>query len=304
MGLGDGLVCEFSVCDGNVTVVVFDPVAKTTRALPALVGNESCRLWDCLPSIETVIDNVGFKVFLLRRAEGLPTTQFLLYESSTDAWRDLGTPGKEFGGPELSGLWCAESAVYFQGTFYANFYNHGAILLLSYNLEENCSKRVLAIEPVYPGYSELIVFNNRMFMTLWLDDELHGSLSGTEVRCDPYSRRSIFEIREIFENSSNSILKIPYLELQRIFYGEKNISDLHYDISFGFPINSDSVLMVSRRKGKLIIYNVMSGFVCELPAHPLRQAVVQLAKEKVPSVTFRAKLMKLSLRNILANSST
>jgi len=237
------------------------------------------------------------------RAEGLQT-RFVLYESSTDAWRDLGNPLEEFGVPELDGIRCAESAVYFQGTFYATFYMHRVVLLLSYNLEETCWKRVLAVESQNPGYPELLVFNNRMFMTMWLDDELHGSLSRTKVRRDIYSRRSIFEIREILENSSNSILKIRYLELERIFYGEEYEFALQFDIVCGFPLNSDSVVLVSRHTGKLIIYNVMSRGVCELPAHPLTQTSVQLAKEEVLSVTFRAKLMKLSLRNTLANSST
>jgi len=210
---------------------------------------------------------------------------------------------EELGVPELAGLRFAESAVYFQGTFYATFYIHRAVRLLSYNLEETCWKRVLAVESQNPGYPELIVFNNRMFMTMWLDDEPLCSLSRTKGRRGSYSKRSIFEIREILGNSSNSIVKIPYLELQRIFYGDENEFGLQYDIACGFPINSDSVVLVSRHTGKLIIYNVMSGFVCELPAHPLRQASLQLAKEEALSATFHAKLMKLSLRNILANSS-
>lgn len=68
--------------------------------------------------------------------------------------------------------------------------------------------------------------------------------------------------------SANEFVK--ELGSNNFFMGEGNEFGLQYDIACGFPINSIFVVLVSPRRRKLIIYNVMSWFVYELLAHPLR----------------------------------
>lgn len=307
LAMDDGLICELSVSSPN-KLIMFDPIAQTMRALPEVDGPAFCLTCRGPPAIVTVVDNANssFKVFLLScRSEG-PHTGVFLYESSTDAWRDLGNPVQELGirVSEVDGIGFSETAVYFQGSLYATFYvlATGTVLLLSYNVEENSWKEVLRVESKNPGYPELVVFGDRLFMAMWLDVP-HGRLSITEIIRADYSKRSIFEIREILVNEMNaskSVVQIPYKVLQRIFYGEENEFGLQYDIACGFPISSNSVVLISRHTGKLITYNKTSGCVGALPAHPLIQASLEIVKEEMLSVTFRAKLMKLSLRNILS----
>jgi len=86
---------------------MLDPVAKTRLELPSILTRDDhdgslFRLSyniDAPPAILTVVedDDCTFQVFLISsRALGAPTG-FFLYESKTNAWRDLGNPVQEVG---------------------------------------------------------------------------------------------------------------------------------------------------------------------------------------------------------------
>lgn len=129
------------------------------------------------PALVPVVDNAtsSFKVFLLNSINQTSDSRFFVYESSTGVWRGLPNPPKPLG--ETNGVFAdrelEESAVFFQGRFYTISYRHErtAVLVLSYSLEENQWRQVLAFgHRVGPGYSQLHVFNNSLFMGMWEPD--------------------------------------------------------------------------------------------------------------------------------------
>jgi hypothetical protein len=162
------------------------------------------------------------------------------------------------------------------------------------------------VQSTNPGYPQLTVTGDRLFVAMWLDGPRRArSSEETRFSTTRHTGSSVFEIKEILvdEDTSESVVRIPYAELRRIF-GEQNEVRLQFDIAFGFPLNCSSVVvLVSRLTGKLITYNVSSGSVRALPLHPLRRAPSALEGQILASI-FHAKLMSLSLRNILTGPVT
>jgi hypothetical protein len=321
LAMADGLVCELSALSSTYeeyTLVVFDPVAQTRRELPTLPYDDGrrgpvlCLKGDALPAVVTVVDTAArtFKVFLLNSRTMEPHTGFFVYESSSGAWRGLPNPPEELGVrvAEVDGRRVPETAVFFRGQLYATFFraSSSTLLLLCFSLEEDSWREILAVQSTNPGYPQLTVTGDRLFVAMWLDGPRRArSSEETRFSTTRHTGSSVFEIKEILvdEDTSESVVRIPYAELRRIF-GEQNEVRLQFDIAFGFPLNCSSVVvLVSRLTGKLITYNVSSGSVRALPLHPLRRAPSALEGQILASI-FHAKLMSLSLRNILTGPVT
>jgi hypothetical protein len=178
-----------------------------------------------------------------------------------------------------------ESAVFFQGSLYAVFGNYRSEtnMLLSFNLEENSWKEVLVFEVKNPEFSQLVVYGDRMFMAVW-----------------SYARRPTplnysFEIREVLVDAklTRSVVKIPNDVL------ECKSGESLFGIKYGFPLDSHSVVLISRRTGRLLTYDLRSGAVGALPAHPLRRLSEPPTFKRMRPPHYRAKVTNLSLRNLL-----
>lgn len=349
LAMDDGLICELSALQlsKEYKLVMFDPIAKTRWELPASTREDGPMFFfgDALPAIVTVVDNTdrSFKVFVMSKRSRWRHTGFFVYESSTNAWRALANP------PERlditigwsSGRMIEESAVFFQGKFYAIFrdYANSTIYILSYTLGENLWSEPYLFESRHPGYPHLSVVGNSLFLAMWVDGRsLPSSFEDLEDSAGAVT--SAFEIKEILvdENSNRTLVRIPTLDLQRTFghptLGLKDLvamgyptaclretciadvfSDLHFDIAYGFPLNSCSVVLFSRLTGRLISYDIQSGSIGALPENPLIEEPVEHAwvdeeevyedevderdmEDELPP-HYNAKLVNLSLRNIL-----
>lgn len=305
VSMDDGLVCEVFVSEEPFTdieyrLAMFDPLAsfKFDQELPASTPEGKPLLphiddidpeIDAIPAIVTVVDDAdrSFKVFLMYRDFGTTgLSGFFVYGSSTSAWRGLETPSDILG--DRVGRMLEESAVFFQGNLYAVFWNddvgnEGADVLLSFNLEENLWREVFVVEVKRPGFPQLFVSGSRMYMALW---------------SNVFQLDSMFEIREILvdKSASRSLVKIPGADLNRI-------SGETFGIQYGFPLNSNSVVLISRQTGSLLTYDLRSGVVGALPAHPLRhlseKPTLKPEESDMGPPHYRAKLTNLSLRNIL-----
>ncbi|KAG0579423.1 hypothetical protein KC19_4G097600 [Ceratodon purpureus] len=303
LAIDDGLVLELSWLQESYKLAVYDPVADRRRELPALApdgGRVVCRIGetdphvDALPVFVTVVDKLSrsFRVFCMNRDSTGLYTGFFLYDSSTDAWKSLGTPPERLGlGDQYeSGRVLEESAVFFQGNLYAVvWYNHSNTnVVLSYNLEENMWRVVLVVDAENPKCPQLLVFGDRMFIAFWnlpFSNSLHAS--------SPVA----FKIIEILVegNSSRLVVQIPNRDLEKIS-GERMC-----DITYGFPLNSNCIVLISRRTGRLITIDLRSGDIGALPAHPLelsKRFAMDLEEQDV-FPHYRARLSPLSLRNVL-----
>jgi hypothetical protein len=307
MAVDGGLVCEFFVSSKSSEhkLAMFDPLAPSRcfdQELPAstsdgksVFGKVVNRGINSLPVIVTVVDAAdrSFRVFLMNREQhSHDLSGFFVYESATDAWRSLELPSQRLGVRvgESRGRMLEESAVFFQGNLYAVFWNccSETNMLLSFNLEENSWNEVLVFEVKNPEFSQLVVYGDRMFMAVW-----------------SYARRptplnySFFEIREVLvdSKSTRSVVKIPNEDL------ECKSGESLFGIKYGFPLDSHSVVLISRRTGRLLTYDLRSGAVGALPAHPLRRLseppTFKPWEVGMRPPHYRAKLTNLSLRNML-----
>jgi hypothetical protein len=328
LSMNDGLICELSQRPGNpqqFTLVVFDPVANTRWELPA---DARIRQEDAKPPVVVAaVNDSGFKVFLLDQNSIFMERHsgFFVYESCTNAWRALANPPLELGlrAGETRGRRMEESAVFFQGNLYVTLWYYNSkqrILILSYNLEEDLWREVYAVEAKNPGNPELIVSGNRLFLAAWVDAPRPEGQDFPECILN-YSE---LEIAELFvdRNSSwsRSVAKLTNEVVEEIC-GESRLdfsSGIPLDksiISFGFPFNKNDIdddeflVLFSRSSGKAMFYNVWSRDVDALPAHPLRPLQRALlmreearreSEDEVISSYFSAKLMNLSVRNILS----
>lgn len=307
LAVDDGLVCELSSLNwisAMGELEILDPVAKTRRKLP-LSTSDGEPVWhqsgdvvdfDDVPKIVTVVDTAdrSFKVFLFNRfllGFGHQDATFFVYESCTDVWRRLATPpiliGFEGYGRELH----EDSFVFFQGDFYGVFVVLGTTdaFLLSYNLERNVWRQVLAFGFEVKKIFKLIVSGNRIFMGIWSFPPVYVN-----------SMDIFFEIREIFvnENSSTPVVKFNKEELDSI-HAEVGSSRFQQNSS-ELILDSSSLLLVSSPTERLYTYDLRSGAVSALPQHPVLSAQNDVHVENSQlSPCYYAKLSELSLRNIL-----
>ena len=315
VALDGGLVCEYSVsAEPPITgsahkLVMFDPLGPSRLCdleLPAstsdgtlVVGKVVNRSVNSLPIIVTVVDNAdrSFKVFLMNREHhSHDLSGFFVYESSTNAWRRLATPAERLGvrvARRSHRTMLEESAVFFRGELYGVFwsYSNKSNLLLRYNLEENMWNEVLVLDVPNPEFPQLTVSGNRMFVAIW------------SCARRPFPDDSYFEIKEILvnEKQSRSVMKISCVDLERI------TGELKFGIQYGFPLNSHSVVWISRRTGNLVTYDLRTRVVGALPAHPLHHLLEKWEKPgslqpwevALRPPHYRAKLTNLSLMNLL-----
>lgn len=298
--LGSGTVCEFwssAMADGTKShMVMFDPLDQTQhRELPVStpggkqlavrleVGNYTS------PAVMVpVVDNANhtFKVFLMIVViVGITTltlSDFLVYESCSNAWRGLQMPSHR--------VLKKYSAVFFQGKLYAVFcmqYQESNFVLMSFNLEENLWREVLQIKGHPASHPQLTISDRHLYMSLW-SYEHHPPCF-------------MFEIMEILVNSSasRSLVKISGSVITRI------TGELKHTIQHGFPLNSHSVVIVSSATGRLFTYDLRTGAGGAFPAHPVHSPRQETQERRMlnPSYNenfrshYRAQLV--SLRNIL-----
>lgn len=314
LALNDGLVGEWCVLEddrkkrGEYQVILLDPIAKSRWELPALPffhrrTNFSYRR-EVLPALVTAVDTASssFKVFLLHSIYNAPLltsdTRFIVYESSTGVWRGLPSPPEPLGKDRYRGRSndLGDSAVFFQGKFYTISFHSATetILVLSYSLEENEWSEVLAFgHKTGPGYPQLHVFNNRLFMGMWYENPYV-----VPSRSRKYYRR-MYKVEEILvnENSTRLWVQIPSPGmLPRGLYCPRLLQ---------FALTSDSVVMVNGDFGEAIAFNVKSQTFHELPRHPFPHFTYiegQFECNMEPDPLYQAKLMTLSMRNILSRS--
>ena len=111
---------------------------------------------------------------------------------------------------------------------------------------------------------------------------------------------TVGKITEILvaENSNKLVMEFSIDDLK------KSLGEPRPDITHGFPLTSNSLVLFSHEIGEFMAYDLRSGSVGALLAHPLKPDAVELASElsedEALFVAFSAQLMKLSLRNILA----
>lgn len=314
LAVDGGLFFELASLQESYKLAVYDPVAKTRRELPESAvdgGRVVCRVGetdpnvDALPVIVTVVERAScsFKVFCMNRDVTGLHGGFYVYESATDAWRSLGTPPERIGLGEnyTSGRVLEESAVFFQGELYAVFWydDSNKNVVLRYSLEEDVWREVLVVDAENPKYPQLMVYGDRMFMALWNIPFLSSPSIRPRVR-------DAFEVIEVLveEKASRLVVEIASEELERIS-GESQ-----FDITYGFPLTSScgdcerkqEIVLISRRTGRLLTYDVRSGAVGALPAHPLQlpeQFVLELEEHNL-FPHYRARISNLSLRNVLS----
>ena len=307
----DGLVCELCELGDNTKylkdypVILLDPIAKSRWELPALplchdrsyFSREVVR-----PALVTVVDTASssFKVFFLHSkyndSQRWSDTRFYVYESSSGVWRGLPNPPQRLGTHWYRrGVKDLEdSAVFFQGKFYTISYYSArwTSLVLSYSLQENEWSDVLAFRhKTKPKYPQLHVFNNRLFMGMSVSDPYVRSTSRQY-------RRHMYQVVEILVNK-NSIrlwVQIPFPGLLPSggFYSEGILQ---------FALTFDSVVIVNSDFGEALAFNVKSQTFHELPRHPLEPSPdIEGGSFDFLNPLYRAKLITLSMRNILSRS--
>ena len=310
LALNDGLVCELCELDDDTKnreeyqVILLDPIAKSRWELPPLPFFHGSTNFsrEVLPALVTVVDTASssFKVFLLHSIHPLherPDTRFYVYESSSGVWRGLPSPPQPLGKPRYPGGRndLEDSAVFFQGKFYtvSFYFARRTSLVLSYSLQENEWSEVLAFRhKTRPRYPQLHVFNNRLFMGM-LD------YSPYVPSTSPQYRRHMYKVEEILvnENSTRLWVQIPFpglLPSGRRFYSECKLQ---------FALTFDSVVIVNNSHfGQVIAFNVKSQTFHELPRHPFQRSPDIEGGWLDFNHLYRAKLMTLSMRNILSRS--
>lgn len=296
--MDDGLVCELSTLrgsDDDLALTISDPVARTRVILPA--PPEIFCLGTYLPIILPAVDNAArsYKVFLVNNPRqynrGVTLTRVHVHESSSNEWRGLRNPPKEF---EES---IAGSAVIFQEILYIVFRDivRRQFVLLSYKLQEDVWTEIkrMSFPVLYKlRHPQLVVRGDRLFMNAFSDGK---SCSASEPN------PSLFEVIEIVvaDSSSRTVIQFSIAQIHRMF-GEQ---DSEFDIAYGLPCFDssglcNSIVLMSSLSGKLILYDLTCGSVSVFPANPLIQVSWE---ETYPAYDiFRGKNMNLSLRNLLA----
>lgn len=297
--MDDGLICELSTLrgsDDDLALTISDPVAKTRITLPA--PPEIFCLGTYLPIILPAADTPArsYKVFLVNnpreynREGTLTLTRVHVYEPTSNKWRGLRNPPKEF---EES---IAGSAVVLAQVLYIVFRDivRRQFVLLSYDLQNDTWTELRRMSfPRKLRHPQLVARENRLFMNAWSD--------GLISEQDSNANLSLFEVFEILvvDNASRTVVQFPIAQLHQLF-GEQ---DCEFDIAYGVPcVDSSglctSVVLMSSLSGKLIAYDLKCGSVSVLPANPLIQGSWE---ETYPAYDiFRGKNMNLSLRNLLS----
>ena len=299
--MDDGLICELSTLrgsDDDLALTISDPVARTRAILPA--PPEIFCLGTYLPIILPAVDSSGrsHKVFLVNNPRqynrGVALTRVHVHESTTNEWRGLRNPPKEF---EES---IAGSAVIFQEILYIVFRDivRRQFVLLSYKLQEDVWTELkrMSFPVLYKlRHPQLVVRGNRLFMNAFSDGKPCSSSEPNP---------SLFEVIEIViaDSTSRSVVQFSIAQLHRMFDEENS----EFDIAYGLPCfdssgECNSIVLMSSLSGKLILYDLTCGSVSVYPANPLIQVSWE---ENYPAYDiFRGKNMNLSLRNLLSQSA-
>lgn len=290
LAMDDGLVCDMTISDdAAVVLTISDPIARTRKELPeppVYLDPE-----DALPIIVTAADPVtrSYRVFVITDNDE-PDRRIFMYESSTDEWRGLKSP------PVHLGLRTAVSAVSFGGMLYVIFRLFPArrFLLLSYDLQEDVWKLYsLKIPNKKSRPPQLVVSCNRLFTMMWIGEQRPSAP-------EQGSHRLLFEVREVLvaEFSSRMVVQLTTTQLQQMF-GEEGGD---FDIACGVPcFNSsgscESLVLMSFLSGKLISYDLASGSVVALSAHPVKPNEFEEGYN-VPLIYYQGKYTNLSLRSL------
>lgn len=205
-------------------------------------------------------------------------------------WRGLSNP---------SGVSAALSAVFFQGALYVVFqtdaWNKYVVLSLHY---DDAWKPVNVTIPEKPSHPQLVVSNDKLFLTVWAFTRTASLSCARGVTAS-----SSYEVIHILvsENTSERVVQITTAHLQASF--DEELVDIAYGIPWCDSSGScTSVILVSSMSGKLIKYDLVSGVVDVLPAHPLGDSSLdEVDLDGLPVyASYAAKHMPLSLQDLLS----
>ncbi|KAG0567765.1 hypothetical protein M758_7G118100 [Ceratodon purpureus] len=296
LDMDDGLVCDMTISDDGLTIsdpvvlTISDPIARMRKELPLLVTMMPDD--EAVPIIVTAVDHVtrSYRLFVITDNDE-PDRRIFMYESATDEWRGLKSP------PVHLGLRTAVSAVSFGGMLYVIFRLFPArrFLLLSYDLQEDVWKlHSLKIPNKKSRPPQLVVSCNRLFTMMWIGEQRPSAH-------EQGSHRLLFEVREVLvaEFSSRMVVQLTTTQLQQMF-GEEDTAN--FDIAYGVPCFSSSgscksLVLMSFLSGKLISYDLASGLVVALPAHPAKPNEFREGYN-APLMYYQGKRTNLSLRSL------
>jgi hypothetical protein len=292
LAMDDGLVCDMALTDdAAVALTLSDPIARTRKELP----ESPVYLYpeDSLPIIVTAADpgTRSYRVFVITDNDEQDRRIFV-YDSSGNEWRGLKNP------PVHLGLRTAVSAVSFGGMLFVIFrlFPGGRFLLLSYNLQEDVWKLYSLRIPKKKRPPQLVVSCNRLFTMMWISEPC----ASTPEQGAHRKFHLLFEVREVLvaEHSSRMVAQLTTTQLQHMF-GEE---DGDFDIAYGVPCftssgSCKSLVLMSFLSGKLISYDLASGSVVALPAHPAKPTEFE-EDHDVPLVYYQGKYTNLSLRTL------
>lgn len=225
-----------------------------------------------LPTLAVATDRLSrrLRVFLMDNAFGY--TPFLWIHES-DGWHparhppnpqcDDATNPSPNPTPEKNEITTAWSAVVFRDDLHAILSPRDSevCFLMKYDYEKDTWTAICDDALDSSAQPQLLVSGDRLFMRFWR--------SGTTLDS------CLLEIIEIVENAFRMVLQVPSATLER-FFGEPSyfVEDVACVVPRGMRSDGScrAVALVSRSSGRVVVYDVVSGFADVLPVHPLEEA--------------------------------
>lgn len=262
-----GLVCEYTedVSFGVVSLIeVCNPLSKSEgRYVPLPPEHLFASPSDAL--INFVVDEVdnSFKVYFIYKRfnyeyeHEFPERALLhIYESTTGKWRSSTNPLLD---SEL-GIGDYGSSIMFQGLLYVLFssYDHQLFWLFRYNIVEDVWEDTnVDFELGSLCWPQLIVTNNRLYLVSWMVDELDKS----HLHCRLYIEEIL-----LLEKALSTVFQMTG-EIVKLVFHLPDLGGRCSEIqAFGFE---KSVMLMSRKTGISIVYDLVSGLWSQVPTHPM-----------------------------------